>query len=217
LNRSISEVPVRLTLFQKTRPTGFNSRNMRCTSRNSRRSSLQQSSCWETSPRTVGDFFEGYRPAPVDAIFNDLDLYTSTRDSPKLLDNAPEFFLPRLFFYFDDVVGTELEMYSECATFGDLGIQSYSRMTRIGRNQNLLASTEIGFRYQIYYGHLRSHPRYHQYVGSSDQKRMESLLALRAETLCGVSRAGAWLKRVRFQIRRRARPLSWAIDAGVPN
>jgi hypothetical protein len=64
---------------------------------------------------TVGDFFEGYQPAPVGAIFNDLDLYTSTRNSLKLLDNNPEFFLPRLLFYFDDVVGTELEMYSECA------------------------------------------------------------------------------------------------------
>jgi hypothetical protein len=96
-----------------------------------------------------------------------------------------------LFFYFDDVVGNELEMYSECATFGDLGIQSYSRMIRIGRNQNLLARTEIEFRYQIYYGHLRSHPRYPQYVGSSDQEQMESLLALKAETPYGVSRAAA--------------------------
>ena len=40
---------------------------------------------------TVVDFFERYRPASVGAIFNDLDLYTSTRDSLKLLDNTPEF------------------------------------------------------------------------------------------------------------------------------
>jgi hypothetical protein len=48
-------------------------------------------------------------------------------------------------------------------------------MIQIGMNQNLLARTQIGFRYQIYHGHLRSHPHYRQYVGSSDQERMESL------------------------------------------
>jgi hypothetical protein len=140
---------------------------------------------------TVGDFFERYRPAPVGAIFNDLDLYTSTRDSLKLLDTAPEFFLPRLFFYFDDVVGTELEMYSECN--GQLlAISEFNRThdtIHIGMNRNLLVRTEIEFRYQIYYGHLSSHPRYLQYVGSSDQERMESLLALKAP--CADSRVAA--------------------------
>jgi hypothetical protein len=69
-------------------------------------------------------------------------------------------------------------------------------MVHVGRNQNLRARTEIGFRYQIYYGHLRSHPAIAS--GSSDQERMESLLALRAETPGGVSRAGPYLKSVRF-------------------
>ncbi|MGC2276341.1 MAG: hypothetical protein WA571_10060, partial [Candidatus Binatus sp.] len=63
---------------------------------------------------TVSGFFTKYNPAPVGAIFNDLDLYTSTTDSLKLFEQDPSFFLPRLFMYFDDVVGAELEMYSEC-------------------------------------------------------------------------------------------------------
>ena len=83
-------------------------------------------------------------------------------------------------------------MYSECN--GQLlAISEFNRthdMIHIGMNQNLLARTEIEFRYQIYYGHLRSHPLYLQYVGSSDQKRMESLLALKPETY-GISRAAA--------------------------
>lgn len=49
------------------------------------------------------------------------------RDSLKLLDNNPEFFLPRLFFYFDDVVGTELKMYSECAMTYFLAISLFNR------------------------------------------------------------------------------------------
>jgi len=36
---------------------------------------------------TVSDFFAKYRPAPVGAILNDLDLYSSTSDSLKLFDH----------------------------------------------------------------------------------------------------------------------------------
>ena len=83
-------------------------------------------------------------------------------------------------------------MYSECD--GQLlAISEFNRAHDVihrGVNQNLLARTEIGFGYQICYGHLRSHPRYRQYVASSDQERMESLVALRAETPCGVSGGG---------------------------
>ena len=142
---------------------------------------------------TVGDFFERYRPAPVGAMFNDLDLYTSTRDSLKLLDHAPEFFLPRVFFYFDDVVGTELEMYGE-SNGQLLALSEFNRthdLIHIGMNQNLLARTDIDFRYQIYYGHLRAHPHYLQYVGSSNQERIESLLALRTEKSYGMTREAA--------------------------
>jgi len=131
--------------------------------------------------KTVVDFFERYRPAPVAAIFNDLDLYTSTRDSLKLFDQPSEHFLPRIFFYFDDVIGTELEMYSDCA--GQLlAISEFNRShdsIHISINQNLLARVDVSYRYQIYYGHLRSHPLYSKYIGGRDQTQIESLLQLK--------------------------------------
>jgi len=91
LNRSISEVPVRLTLFQKTPPYWFQlSQYEMHVPKLQAQLTLAKLVLGDVAA-TVGDFFEGYRPAPVGAIFNDLDLYTSMRDSPKLLDNAPEF------------------------------------------------------------------------------------------------------------------------------
>jgi hypothetical protein len=129
---------------------------------------------------TVSGFFAKYDPAPVGAIFNDLDLYTSTRDSLKLFEQDPSHFLPRLFMYLDDVVGTELEMYSECN--GQLlAIKEFNRRQQdvyVGLNQNLLARNEVYYRYQIYYTHFRKHPLYRQYVGGDDQKAMEAALRL---------------------------------------
>jgi hypothetical protein len=129
---------------------------------------------------TVSSFFTRYNPAPVGAIFNDLDLYTSTRDSLRLFEQDVSCFLPRLFMYFDDVIGSELEMYSECN--GQLlALSEFNRrqqMVYVGLNQNLLARNDIDYRYQIYYAHLRSHPLYRQYVGGEDQKSIEAALRL---------------------------------------
>jgi len=129
---------------------------------------------------TVSEFFTRYDPAPVGAIFNDLDLYTSTTDSLKLFDQDALHFLPRLFMYFDDVIGTELEMYSECN--GQLlAIKEFNRRQHavyLGLNQNLLARNDVNYRYQIYYAHFRAHPLYRQYIGGEDQKGIEDALRL---------------------------------------
>lgn len=55
---------------------------------------------------TIDDFIEIYNPAPIGCVFNDFDYYTSTRDSFKLYKNGFQNFLPRVFMYFDDTLGT---------------------------------------------------------------------------------------------------------------
>jgi hypothetical protein len=129
---------------------------------------------------TVSEFFSRHNPSPVGAIFNDLTLYSSTRDSLRLLEQDVSRFLPRLFMYFDDVIGTEIEMYSECN--GQLlAISEFNRRQQavyVGLNQNLLPRNDIDYRYQIYYAHLRSHPLYRRYIAGEDQKSMEAALRL---------------------------------------
>jgi hypothetical protein len=132
---------------------------------------------------TVPEFFARYRPAPVGAILNDLDLYTSTVNSLRLFDHEPANFLPRVFLYFDDIIGNELSMYGPCN--GQLrAISEFNARHScidICLNQNLLPRSEIGYRYQLYYGHLRAHPQYTQYIGGDSQTVIESHLKLKAD------------------------------------
>jgi len=129
---------------------------------------------------TVSGFFAQHNPAPVGAIFNDLDLYTSTRDSLALFGQDASRFLPRVFIYLDDIIGSELEMYSECN--GQLlAISEFNRRQKavyIGLNQNLLTRYDASYRYQIYYAHFLEHPSYRQYIGGDDQKSIEAALRL---------------------------------------
>ncbi|RGP41569.1 hypothetical protein BPTFM16_01876 [Altererythrobacter insulae] len=132
---------------------------------------------------TVRSFIEDHGPAPIGAIFNDTDYHSSTRDSLALFEafgNHADSFLPRIPMYFDDVIGSEIEMYGK--SNGQLAaIEEFNQSqenTRLQLNQNLLPHAHIRYRYQIYYAHLFSHPRYCDYIGGADQLVMESKLKL---------------------------------------
>jgi hypothetical protein len=139
---------------------------------------------------TVKSFFAQHKAAPVGAILNDLDLYSSTSDSFMLFEQDYSHFLPRLFMYFDDVIGTEYEMYSPCN--GQLlAISDFNKSqdrAYLGLNQNLQTRPDLIYRNQIYYAHLKSHPQYQQYIGAQRQRDIE--LALRLAPTMETSVAG---------------------------
>jgi hypothetical protein len=132
---------------------------------------------------TVGRFIEQHDPAPIGTIFNDTDYHSSTQDSLALFESArthPDKFLPRIPMYFDDVIGSELEMYGQhngqLAAIAEFNARSAD--TKVDLNQNLLPHAHIRHRYQIYYAHLFGHPRYCEYIGGKDQLAVESKLRL---------------------------------------
>ena len=132
---------------------------------------------------TIVGFAERERPAPIGAIMNDVDYYSSTMATLGLLKQAkrnPESFLPRLFMYFDDIIGSEIEMYGPFN--GQLAaIETFNteqQDCKIHLNQNLLPLNHITFRYQIYYAHLFEHPDYFTYMGGSEQLDLEQALRL---------------------------------------
>ena len=132
---------------------------------------------------TVDSFVETYRPAPIAVVFNDTDYWSSTAASFRLFESAaayPEHFMPRIFKYFDDIVGTHTEMYGPYN--GQLAaIEEFNRAhdnIKIHLNQNLLRRTDYGWRYQIYYCHLFDHPRYNEYIGDTQQDNLQNLLRL---------------------------------------
>jgi hypothetical protein len=68
--------------------------------------------------------------APIGFIAFDLDYYSSTRDAFKLFNINDSKMLPRIFCYFDDIVGTDEELMSEYA--GELlAIEEFNRTHKI--------------------------------------------------------------------------------------
>jgi hypothetical protein len=78
---------------------------------------------------TTKDFFDIYRPAPVGAIMHDLDMYSSTINSFNLFSSGSESFLPRVFNYFDDIVGNENSLYNDF-TGERLAIREFNENTK---------------------------------------------------------------------------------------
>ena len=133
---------------------------------------------------TVGDFVARERPAPIAAIFNDTDYFSSTMESFRLFDAVPahpEAFLPRIFCYFDDVIGSDYEMY--CSVNGQLAaIEEFNARkgpVQIALNQNLMNRPSLRYAMHIYYAHLFDHPDYATYVGAERQKHLQDALKLR--------------------------------------
>ena len=62
---------------------------------------------------TSKTFFSKYNPAPIGAVIHDFDFYSSTKTALSMMNDNSDFFLPRVFSYFDDTIGSELELYND--------------------------------------------------------------------------------------------------------
>lgn len=120
---------------------------------------------------TIKKFFDNYNPAPIGVILNDLDYYSSTKDSFDIFNAPDDRYLPRVFCYFDDIIGTENEMYNIYT--GELhAIREFNKKNEFKKillNQNLIAKSNESWRYQIYYYHNFLHPNYNTFIGRDEQ------------------------------------------------
>jgi hypothetical protein len=130
---------------------------------------------------TIKKFFDNYNPAPIGVILNDLDYYSSYKDSFDIF-NAPDArYLPRVFCYFDDIIGTENEMYN-IYTGELLAIREFNKKNEFKKillNQNLIAKSNESWRYQIYYYHNFLHPNYNTFIGRYEQVVINKELILK--------------------------------------
>jgi hypothetical protein len=62
---------------------------------------------------TTKSFFSDYNPAPIAAVLWDLDYYSSTIAAMRLFDADDKYLLPRIFNYFDDIVGDSIELHGD--------------------------------------------------------------------------------------------------------
>ncbi|MBV8361649.1 MAG: hypothetical protein JO189_27495 [Deltaproteobacteria bacterium] len=112
--------------------------------------------------QTIEEFYECYKPPPVGAVIFDLDLYSSTKSALTVLAAPVDRLLPRVFCYFDDIIGYPLQTYND-RTGERLAIAEFN-----GQSENRYLAVSNMFRgylpeywhQQIYVCHLFDHPEY---------------------------------------------------------
>jgi hypothetical protein len=122
---------------------------------------------------TCQEFFDKYNPAPVACIFHDLDFYSSTQEAFKLFDMGASHFLPRVFMYFDDIIGDDIWLCNEFTGEG-LAIAEFNRANekkKIAKNVHLQFQYPFArWAHQIYIYHDFEHPKYNQFVAHDPQR-----------------------------------------------
>lgn len=117
---------------------------------------------------TVTTFFQTHSPAPIGAMFVDLDFYTSTRDALKIFDSPEAAFLPRTFCYFDDIISDGDAVFS--SRVGELlAIDEYNAThedRHLDRIAGLSHTRPIPAQWndQVFVHHFFEHPDYCTYV-----------------------------------------------------
>lgn len=129
--------------------------------------------------RTVPEFFERWDPPPIAFASFDLDYYRSTADALKIFTLDGRKTLPRVFCYFDDIVGFDEEIH--CEYVGALlAIKEFNQ-----RNDQLKIAPVYGLRCKrwiknywndmIFAVHDFTHPMYTKYIlpGEDRQIRLD--------------------------------------------
>ena len=123
---------------------------------------------------TSVNFFERFDPAPIGAIMHDFDYYSSTLSALQMLEGDENYFLPRVFNYFDDIAGSEIEMY--CDYTGErLAINEFNEQhedIKIADAYYLLARKVVQpWYHQIRICHFFKHSQYNNFICKENEQR----------------------------------------------
>src|ERR1700722_12477693 len=123
-------------------------------------------------------FLREYNPAPIGCMFHDLDFYSSTSDALKYLDVETSHFLPRVFMYFDDIIGNNVWLCNEF-TGERLAIAEFNQNHQTKKiSKNYSAPKQYWFD-QIYVYHDFDHPKYNDFVAGKEQMEHEDSIELK--------------------------------------
>jgi hypothetical protein len=111
-------------------------------------------------------------PPPIGAVSVDVDFYSSTKKALALGAADQSRLSPRVFFYFDDVIGDPIALYNEytgeLAAIREFNAESESR--KLGRVRYLESRTvRRQWHRQIYALHVFDHDAYSTFVGEDNQ------------------------------------------------
>jgi hypothetical protein len=121
---------------------------------------------------TSKDFFSTYNPFPIGAIVYDFDFYSSTVAALNMLGAGERYYLPRVFCYFDDTTGSEIELYNDY-TGERLAINEFNQAykdVKFGLPYHLLSRKVVETWYhRIWICHFFKHSRYNDFVSIENQ------------------------------------------------
>ena len=119
---------------------------------------------------TSKTFFSDYKPAPIGAVIHDFDFYSSTKDALSMMRDNANFFLPRVFSYFDDTIGTETELYNDY-TGERLAINEFNlnnENIKISPSYHFLAQSKETWHHQIWIIHFFKHIKYNSFISQDN-------------------------------------------------
>ena len=119
---------------------------------------------------TCPTFFSSYNPAPIGCVFVDLDYFSSTVEALKIFDTDSSNLLPRIYCYFDDIMGSENELYNEYS--GELAaINLFNETHEDKKICKLRCLFERKVRRcwneMIYSFHSFNHPKYNDFISDT--------------------------------------------------
>ncbi len=121
---------------------------------------------------TLPNFADTHRPAPIGAVFQDLDLYSSTKAALEVFDLPAENRMPRIFTYFDDIIGNEFALYNDY-TGERLALREFNEShatQKISPAYCLLNRVGQRWHHKMFVTHDFEHPRYNDFVSLEDQQ-----------------------------------------------
>ena len=122
---------------------------------------------------TIKKFIKEYNPAVIGCVFHDLDYYSSTQASFQLFEEDENYFLPRSFHYFDDIIGTEISLYSEW-TGERLAVNQFNDKQNNKKFDNcnhlITQSNTFVWYHQIKILHMFKHKNYCDFVSEENQQ-----------------------------------------------
>lgn len=121
---------------------------------------------------TVPEFSKEKLNAPIGFVSFDLDFYSSTVNALKLFETNHENILPRVFCYFDDIIGDDLELHNDW-TGELLAIKEFNanhEVRKIAPINGLRHKRAIPARWNdmMYVLHDFEHPHYGEFVSSAE-------------------------------------------------
>ena len=121
--------------------------------------------------KTIHTFTKKYNPAVIGCVFHDLDFYSSTKAALKLFTEDESNFLPRSLHYFDDIIGSEVELYNnwtgERLAISEFNDENESRKFDLCYHLVTQEFTKVWY-HQIRVLHLFNHPQYCNFIGTID-------------------------------------------------